>query len=460
MAKLRTIRDAVHGFVELDETEWKVVQSAAFQRLRDVHQLGMGHMVYPGANHTRFEHSIGCVHVASRLIDRLVKDTEVRERWYGLLGRNPEQRHDALRRIIRLAALLHDVGHAPFSHAGEGLFVPPDIALEGIEDSERGKLLKKYSHEYMSARLIRDNSIASHVTDGGIDIEHVIWVATEPRMAEGGDLFAHPELDVLNQILAGELGADRCDYLLRDAYHSGQPAGVFDLERLIQQTALIEHEGVDYLGLKEGGAIVAEQMVANRYAAYISLYFHKAKRAYEYHLVRFLQEWLPQGRLPQSIEEYISMSDSTVTAAIQAAASDSTDALHQFALPLARRAHYRVAFERVPVDIRTRAETDHVNPVNPETLRLFMDNVREKYGNEAFVDICSHSATKLRQRQHRVMVKMDGRVRSLDALSEIVRGMEERIWRLRVHASANAKQEVNQYCGNLWNAIVRDGGGS
>ena len=112
------VRDALYGFVYLNRAEWDIINSPAFQRLRDIKQLAMGHMVYPGAVHTRLEHSIGCVHQADRILHQLRENSrDVLESEFLITDENFERS----RQLLRLAALLHDVGHAPFSHSGEDL---------------------------------------------------------------------------------------------------------------------------------------------------------------------------------------------------------------------------------------------------------------------------------------------------------------------------------------------------
>lgn len=208
-------RDSVHGFVKLTEAEVEIINTPTFQRLRDIRQLGMGHMVYPGANHTRFEHSLGCVHVATEMLRLLrERETQAGHPTFNDAFRADEGDYQRVRKLLRIGALLHDLGHPPFSHSAEGL-LPSGL-----------------KHEEITARLIREPEVAAkideHYSAGGITVEDAIAVATTPKHAEGIKPRTSRTNIFLNQILTGELGADRIDYLLRDAHHSGQRSGQFD----------------------------------------------------------------------------------------------------------------------------------------------------------------------------------------------------------------------------------------
>ena len=143
-------RDPVHGFVYLSEAEWAIVDCPTFQRLRDIRQLAMAHLVYPGATHTRFEHSLGCLHLSHQIYSAVRRqvDEEACPNFAQAFraDKKQEQRGE---QILRLAGLLHDLGHAPFSHAGEKLM--PEIEVKGKRRMARP--------EDMTARLIRETGI-------------------------------------------------------------------------------------------------------------------------------------------------------------------------------------------------------------------------------------------------------------------------------------------------------------
>ena len=502
----RECRDPVHGFVYLSEAEWAIVDCPTFQRLRDIRLLAMAHLVYPGATHTRFEHSLGCLHLSHQIyeaIKRQVKQAACPN--FAQAFRADEKQVEHGGRLLRLAGLLHDLGHAPFSHSGEQL-MPEDDKKQRVQ------------HEHMTARLIRGTEVAKIVEQefGDGVSEEVIAVATKPEMAhlpEDADLAWYR---FLNDILAGELGSDRMDYLLRDAIHSGQTAGLFDYRKLIDSMMIVpppEETGEDYrLGLDEAGWLVGEQMVAARYLMYVALYFHKTKRIYEMHLEDFLTEWLKQRygspHFPiQDLDEYTRLTDSVVWAAIYGVAQGAHLSLTPLAKPFVDRSHLRLAFEILLADnssVRTRRDAlvdslhnvlkRHLPAVGPppeagdilaewrtpldRVLRqrhppIWNENrfdnlskaahtyVRHKLGDggaRVRPDQTTHSAAKFFGPKDKIWVYIDGKTRYLDELSEIVSGMPEKIWRGRIYAEKSVREELKSFCEQWLRENPADGG--
>jgi len=391
----------------------------------------MGHMVYPGANHTRFEHSIGVVKATTRLFEKL----HSRNREFFCGGGFDEMQ---LRSIVRLGALLHDVGHSPFSHTAEGRFERPENCSTRPDGNGR------FQHEHMTARIIRESDLNQLIKDSfQVDPEHVVFVATEGDVPQ--NVPYSPQLQVLRQIITSELGSDRCDYLVRDAYHSGQPGGKIDFDRLVDCVLLVDDRGAEHFGFFEGAAITAEQMIAERYGAYANLYFHKTKRAYELHLNKFVDAWLERGMWPTDLSEFIAISDSAVLAGIAQAAMDKSSSLHKLAAPFHHRAHYRLAFEMLPADLRNAEGA--ARGVTPEEVDGFRDQVQSEFDDEVLIDQLSHSATGIGEKKSRVRIQMkDGSIRWLDDLAELVGGMDRRIWRLRIYSSEDRRAAVKDYC--------------
>jgi HD superfamily phosphohydrolase len=284
--KTYEIRCPVHGFVSLNDWEKCIIDAPAFQRLRRIRQLAWTDQVYPGAMHTRFEHSLGVMHTATMLYDAIcLGSTNVLQ---NELGYTPEGlKRD--RQLIRLAALLHDVGHSPFSHASEDLF----------PEQKNGK---KFKHEQYSAAIVRTqlrDVIESHRLNTNCDFSADDVAA----LIEGG---AKPGKSLFwRDLISGQMDADRMDYLLRDSHHTGVQYGRFDLSRIVNTIRAIP--GADgespRLGFSKGGWHAAEGLVLARYFMFTQVYFHKTRVAYDIHLKGALSEILPNGKFPPPVGE-------------------------------------------------------------------------------------------------------------------------------------------------------------
>lgn len=464
---IREFRDPVHGFVKLTDAEILIINSRAFQRLRDIRQLAVAQYVYPGAVHTRFEHSIGCLHLSDRVLSLLWANEARADRpkfvdVFSIASGDMER----CRAILRLASLLHDLGHPPFSHSGEYL-LPFQPKAEGDTKQEA----KRVSHEDMTAQLVRETEIADiikrHYKHRGITVEDVIAVAVNPLAADVDR--TDNVLWLLNDILTWDFGTDRMDYLLRDSHHSGQPSGMFDHNKLLESLTLvtqrIEDDRSGFVGIEGNGWLVAEQMIVSRYLMYMSLYFHKTKRILEKHMERFLRTWcidrFQSEYLPTETAKYTLLGESDVFAAVNKAAQDSTNPGYEDALAFTHRQHFRLAVELVLSD-NARTEylvLDKGKPTereieverHPDKNRLdkFREFVNNLFGTNVIVDTADHSASKLFSKRGEVSVLLNGNLRSLSQLSEIARGMPSRVWRCRVYARGEMRDRVATEC-NAW----------
>ena len=349
------IKDPVHGFVRLSQAERLLLDSAPVQRLRHIHQLAYSGYVYPGATHKRFEHSLGVTHLAGLAYDALLNNAE---RW-GAAALPGGLDLPYWRRVLRAAALLHDVGHLPFSHAAEDL-------LPGGQ-----------SHEHLSGRLIVSGFLAGPLSALEVKAADVAQVAVgwvDPgwmdQNLEGEHLSSAPAgwVAALSSLITGDaFGADRIDYLLRDAYHSGAVLGTFDAARLIDRLVLLDSAQIDgaqidsartsgagelQVGLHSGALQAAEALLTTRDALYEGLYFHPVRRIYDHHLGMFLRAALGTPLLPQGevggfsgqLERHLALSDNEVFAAIRQADLDPLAPGHRWARRLERRGHFRLLY--------------------------------------------------------------------------------------------------------------------
>jgi len=312
-------------------------------------------------------------------------------------------------------------------------------------------LAQDMNHEKMTAFIIRETEIAEiineHYAAEGISAEDVIVVATSPALSDDPSKNTAFNL-FLNQILTGELGSDRIDYLLRDAVHSGQPSGRFDYLKLMNAMALVlqpegEGEAVQ-LGLDEGGWLVAEQMVVARYLMYIALYFHKTKRIYERHLTDFMKDWLSKGKLPKTVKKYLDLSDTTVLNAIVDSGRKPASNGHQHAKRFVGRNHLRLAKEVILADNCREDDKGRRFP-DGERFDKLGNHVRMLYG-DTLTDIPDHTATKMFATDSKILVRIDGKPRYLDEVSEVVRGMSSKIWRGRIYCEKGHEDQVKAAC--------------
>lgn len=218
------IRDPVFGFINFNEWEKEIINHKAFQRLRRIRQLALTDMVYPGAIHTRFEHSLGVMHLATLMYDAIVNNDNNKRILEDKLSYN-EAGLKKDRQLIRLAALLHDLGHAPFSHASEEIMPIND---------QTGK---PFRHENYTTAIIKgtlNKVIENHQinkTNYNISAEEVAALIEGNAAILGKKIF-------WKVIISSQLDADRGDYLLRDSHHIGVKYGIYDHARLLNTLVL------------------------------------------------------------------------------------------------------------------------------------------------------------------------------------------------------------------------------
>ena len=268
MAHLDII-DPIHDFVRVYDNELKIIDTPIFQRLRRIRQLSGAHLIYPGAQHTRFEHSLGVMHIASMAGQALAEK--------GVVSFDDIQN-------LRLAGLLHDIGHGPFSHLFEEIF------------EEK----RKISHEDLGRDIILKTEIGDIISKNGFDKKLITKLA-----------FGDSKLQFMNEIISGVLSADIMDYLLRDGYFTGAEHAKIDHHRLTHSLDVYKNK----LALDKSSLVNFETMMISRYQMFKAVYFHKTVRAGEVMLLEAMD--LAEGELGLSsmnLDEYLQLSDDVILA--------------------------------------------------------------------------------------------------------------------------------------------------
>ena len=338
---VRKIRENMYGSIGISRLEDQVLGHPAFQRLRRIKQTAFLSFVFPGATHTRFEHSLGVMHIAGKAWKRIEENQHrlqsVCERYgnFSVTERKKTQveNHGTLfeafeksstlfsdeyiYQALRLAAMLHDVGHPPFSHSGE-IFLPSYSALiKGNPD------LPLYIREYFSS-MPDIACCASHedytimiidriLVDIGSEIDPrdvVSIIGPNIRPANHSPLQRNNLYLLCHQLISGEIDVDRMDYLRRDSQESGVVYGVFDIERILDSLSLYYDQVKDslHLAIRYSGLAAFEDFLRARQSMYLQLYFHKTTVAADV-MLQWIRRQLPTFFLPASVSEYIKIDE-------------------------------------------------------------------------------------------------------------------------------------------------------
>lgn len=261
------IRDPIHGYIYGTSMERKIIDTPVFQRLRRIRQLAGCHLVYPGGQHSRFEHVIGCMYLAGRVGDVLS------ERGVNI-GKDGIQK-------LRLSALLHDVGHGPFSHMFEEV-----IAEKGV-----------FTHEDMTQKIIKDTEIGEILEKFGFSRKQISELAIGK---------SNREKRFMNDVIGGSLSVDIMDYLLRDSYFTGVEYGKVDIHRIINSFEIVKEK----LAISHAALFAFEALMIARYEMFRAVYFHRTVRAAELMLAKSMILADKSLNLTDlSLDNYISMTD-------------------------------------------------------------------------------------------------------------------------------------------------------
>jgi len=305
--EFEVVRDPLWNTIRLDRIALRLIDAPAFQRLRHVRQLGHAYLVYPGATHTRFDHALGVYHLARRAMQMLGERGE-------LIGVDPVEC-----RLVPYAALLHDIGHYPFSHA-----------LEELRADEIGE-----HHEALTGRFLASPEIAAALEEIAPDAAERIESLIRGRAASP-----------LQGLVAGSLDLDKMEYLNRDAMFCGVPYGALDVDRLIHAIALLRdpESGRLEIGIHEKGVSALESLLFAKYQMFRNVYWHHGVRAATAVYKRAVQEAIESNII--SPADLIGKTDEGLLGLLEAGAAAAGDAaaarrLRDYWLPALR-------FRRLP----------------------------------------------------------------------------------------------------------------
>jgi hypothetical protein len=327
------IKDPVHGYVYITEAEKEVIDSFPVQRLRRLRQLAGAEYVYPGANHTRFEHSVGVMHLAKLLsgnsnLSQYLSEDEVQ--------------------TVCIAALLHDIGHGPFSHIFEHLL---------------DKFLKK-THEDMTLWIIQKSELADIIKSLGYNPDMI------GRLAIGA--LHKPGKAFIDQIIRSAVDVDKLDFVVRDTYHTGAEYGYVDIFRLIHTLDILDEN----LAVDLGALSALESFILARVESFKSIYFHRVGRAAQIMIAIAMEKAKDELHLVdfKTPEEYLSLNDYTVWTMLK-----NCKKSHEIIENLEKRKLLKCAYERTSY---VKDETTS-NIFGVEEIR---NQIREKIAKEAEVD--------------------------------------------------------------------------
>lgn len=278
------ITDPIHRYIRFSETEREIVDTVIFQRLRGIRQLAGAHLVYPSAQHSRFEHSIGTMHIAGYAGETLFSK--------GYFGDEDKVQQ------LRLAALLHDIGHGPFSHLFE------EVLMEK----------QNMNHEDMGRQIISQSEISDILGKHGYNSSDICELS-----------FGQSNIQFFNEIISGALSADMMDYLPRDGLFTGVEYGKIDYHRLISS---FEVTTDGHLAINKSALYSLESMLISRYEMYKAVYFHKTVRSAEVMLLRSIMLADEQLNLTdKTLNKYLSLTDEITLERIRLLGNDNKSAV-------------------------------------------------------------------------------------------------------------------------------------
>lgn len=417
---MERFRDPIHGFIEARPLEAKIINSIPFQRLRNIKQLAMTNLVFHGAEHTRFGHSLGVMHLVSKAFKSVLN-----KNGYSVSHEKAEWHEQ----ILRLIALTHDLGHAPFSHASESVFP------KGIK------------HEHLTEKIIKETEISDIIREIGQDFvkqygqEYDITPELICDIYEGRNPGQNSEFIFLKSFMDSELDCDKMDYLLRDSHYCGVNYGKFDIERLISSLTVYLQDGqIPRLAIESGGVQAFEEFVLARYFMFVQVYFHRTRRYFDIIFAKSLELALPGGKYPEDINAYLDWDDCRVLQLIK----EKKDEIYECHL-----LYNRLVYPRIQ-ETKTHPELADIR-----FQQMIKKQLYKKFGEENFIE--DRSADKMPHKipkktvvdDEKAIVIIDKKLGTCSTISEeshIIKNLTEKIAIERIYV----KPEL---CDNVYDEI-------
>lgn len=324
----KKVFDSVHGFIHLDRLETDFIHTKVFQRLQHIHQLGVAYLVYPGGTHHRYEHSLGVMQLASEIYDHLILATydvaviaKFQDQILDHIPKFMSPEYEYYRKVLRMAALCHDIGHLPFSHAAERILLGEKGHEKWTASIIQSNLLRPFWQ-----RISETTGIRKSPQDVELDVLKTAVGEKDIRILGLKTSFT-PWEKILSEIITADFfGADRIDYLLRDAKYTGITYGLFDYHQLIEMLRIICVKQLDRsvlkLGIEEEGIESCEALLMSRYFMHKRICHYSTVKAYTWHLKRFMKQSYSGSKYLTDLERYVEFSEHQVLADMVIAEKD------------------------------------------------------------------------------------------------------------------------------------------
>lgn len=380
---MKLIRDPIHGYIEVSDEFLKIISTPIFQRLRQIKQTAMTYAVYPGMTHTRFEHSLGVMHLSRELTRFIINNSALKY-------------DEGFIKMVSLAGLLHDIGHVAFSHTFENfLFLAKNVY--GIDVEEKGKKTHvEYGKKIVSEILghVIDKEFSKYYSDPVNFLMHIL-----------DEFPTNKDEKLALSVISNYIDADRCDYLLRDSYYAGVGYGNFDIDRLKRFLIFMD----DKLAIYKKATPIVEQFLLSRMYMYENVYFHSVGGLYNAILSHALVEMYEKNlvNLPKDYDTFLNLVDYSVYYNLSQVRKEFRDSIL-----------FRSGFKRVKVDIAG------------ECLKKFNKMKKEIYEdmrntNGLFVYHEFYDVPYYEEKEDAIYVFDGDRITRLTTVSPIIRSLSE-----------------------------------